>query len=110
MLTVLHTLLCFLVAPNATVRAVTAIVITAHEITLTWMELERCIDRNGIITRFVIRYGGLEDNTLSEVYEHTLRDLTPITNYSIEIAAETVAVGPFSDPITVQTLEDGMLK
>ena len=34
--------------------------------------------------------------------------LTPFTNYTVYVEAETVAVGEKSDDATVVTLEDGM--
>ena len=37
-----------------------------------------------------------------------ITDLTPFTNYTVYLEAETVAVGERSPDITVVTLEDGM--
>lgn len=35
--------------------------------------------------------------------------LTPFTMYSIKVAAFTVGIGPYSEPINVTTLQDGKL-
>ena len=43
----------------------------------------------------------------SNITELTLEGLHPFYSYSCRIAAETIAVGPFSNPITVQLNEDG---
>ena len=45
-----------------------------------------------------IEYQGTYFNTL-------LKNLAPLTHYSFQVAAETVAVGPFSEPVVIQTLE-----
>jgi len=45
---------------------------------------------------------------VSEGLEQLIEMLHPSYNYTVRIAAATaVGIGPFSDPITVMTLEDG---
>ena len=45
---------------------------------------------------------------VSEGLEQLIEMLHPSYNYTVRIAAATAAgIGPFSDPITVMTLEDG---
>ena len=48
-------------------------------------------------------------STTARVVEVVLTQLTPYTNYSIQVAVvdEQGVVGPFTDPITVKTLESG---
>ena len=68
---------------------------------------------NGIIREY---YANVTDtvtgevqllSSQSEVLEIT--NLHPYYTYKVAVAAYTVALGPFTDQITVQTLEDGAL-
>lgn len=66
---------------------------------------------NGIIREYFVE---IMKETESEVIVHragtttlVIDDLHPDTSYSIRVAAHTVEVGPFSDPVHLHTLEDG---
>ena len=69
-----------------------------------------CIDRNGEITGYLVRYGVLGQSTQTmpvsggDTTMTTISSvMSPIT-YSIEVAAvNSVDTGPYSDPITVET-------
>ena len=48
------------------------------------------------------------ENRTTDQLSLNITDLTPFTNYTVYVKAETVAVGERSPDITVLTLEDGM--
>ena len=68
-------------------------------------------DRNGDIVQYHIRVTELETQTDSEytstTQNYTLTSLHPYYSYSISIAAETIAVGPYSTGLLQQTSESG---
>ena len=67
------------------------------------------IHRNGEITGYSVRYGVQGQSTQMPVPEGdttmtTIQNLMSSTTYSIEVAAvNSVATGPYSGPITVET-------
>ena len=74
---------------------------------------------NGVLRGYTIRYASVE-SMLEPLTTHllppgpthyTINDLQPSTNYSIEVAAVTVDVGPYSSPvyITTESLRDGKI-
>ena len=72
-----------------------------------------CIERNTFITGYRVRYHSPSSDGTDEVSASgdginggsvTLTGLSPSTNYSIQVAADSdLGHGPFSDPITVVT-------
>ena len=71
---------------------------------------------NGEIVYYIISYDELQTgqnttvtsfNTVNIV---TLGNLHPFYNYTITVAAYTIAIGPSSTPLHIQTLEDGEYK
>ena len=67
--------------------------------------------RNGLIVRYVVNITSEErgesfqfHSMLPRFLAHTLH---PFTSYSCAVAAETIAVGPFSSMVWVKTPEDG---
>ena len=68
-------------------------------------------NRNGDIVQYHIRVTELETQTDSEytstTQNYTLTSLHPYYSYSISIAAETIAVGPYSTGLLQQTSESG---
>ena len=78
---------------------------------LTWQPPNNN-SRNGIIQRYYINITEL--NTQSSFVVETISesvvvyDLHPYYRYSCIVAAETVELGPFSVPVTIQLPEDGM--
>ena len=66
---------------------------------------------NGVIRLYVIQVLEVDTGTLltetSNITEITLEGLHPFYSYSCRIAAETIGLGPFSMPITVQLNENG---
>ena len=74
-----------------------------------WMSIN-CIDRNTEITGYIVRYALVSDSgditevpvdgSASGVTIYILHELTPFTNYSIEVAGSSVhGRGPFSETI-----------
>ncbi len=89
-------------------------------ISLTWIEVDP-LDQNGIITMYDILYiplqtfdgaiGSRTDRVSGSNTSMVLDQLQEYVNYNISIAAYTcVGRGPFSDVITILTLEDGKFK
>ena len=69
---------------------------------------------NGEIVHYIVTYKDLETGLNTTVTSFTtvvmLGNLHPFYNYSITVAAYTVATGPSSTPLHIQTLEDGEQK
>ena len=67
--------------------------------------------QNGIIRRYIVNLtsiaGGRQLITYSQATTTLVHNLHPFTNYTCSVSAETVAPGPFSPAVIVQTLEDG---
>ena len=78
-------------APSAAPDPVTLNGVTSSSITVQWGEVE-CIDRNGGITGYSVRYsGGGSTQTMpvsgADVTETAITGLTPSTEYSVQVAA-----------------------
>ena len=86
--------------------------VTDTSFTLTWQP-PSFEGSNGVIRQYVVQVVELETGILfmeiSNVTNITLDNLHPFYTYSCRIAAETIGVGPFSVPITVQVNEDGKM-
>ena len=70
-------------------------------------------ERNGIIRRYVINItelnSGNEYQLENASTEITIPDLHPFYRYSYSVAAETVALGPFTPGSIIEMPEDGKL-
>ena len=84
-------------------------------ISVTWDEVLP-IDQNGIITEYEVLYKPLEifGGLLSPLSMNStdlfidFMDLMPFVSYNISVRAYTsVGPGPYSEPITNRTLEEG---
>ena len=68
-------------------------------------------DQNGIIRHYevilVALATGVTHIRTSSTHSLTVSSLQPFTNYSCTVAAETVAIGPYTAEITVQTSQTG---
>ena len=99
-------------APTVAPMNVSVSVLSSQVIKLSW-EPPLLEKQNGIITTYqviVISQNLMENKThdVSEGRTLTIDMLHPSYNYTVRIAAATVVgIGPFSDPITVMTLEEG---
>jgi len=101
--------LSFFAAPSGTPQGVTIVDTTSTVITVQWREVP-CIDRNGDIVGYTVRYYSISgcNNTIlrsaSDKLAATLVELIPFANYSIEVAAFNVnGTGPFSTPVYLRT-------
>ena len=95
-----------------------AIVISSTEIDVSWEELPT-IDENGVIITYDVQYVPLNtfegqistksvNTTHSSFLEITLTGLQEYVEYNISVRTYTsVGPGPYSDPLTRRTLEDG---
>ena len=81
---------------------------------VTWEEL-RGLNENGIITNYEVEFEPLD--FLADIFTDTITttnlsivitNLEEFVNYNISVRAYTsVGPGPYSDPVTVRTFEDG---
>ena len=103
------------VAPNAAPTNVAAVDISSIEIMVSWDEVPP-IDQNGLITMYEVLYVPLEtfEGTITSVTVNTtntsttLSGLEEFVEYNISVRAYTSeGPGPYSEEITVMTLEDG---
>ena len=100
----------FFSAPSSSPEKVTSGTVTSTSIILSWQPppLE---SQNGIIRSYEIILVELETGTtfLYNTTETTITisSLHPYYVYEYRVAAVTVATGPFSDPLSVQTLPAG---
>ena len=88
--------------------------VTSSSITVQWGTVD-CINRNGDITGYSVRYGegSSEGDRTVEIATgnsnggmFVISGLSTSTVYTIEVAAVNSAdIGIYSDPITVETLE-----
>lgn len=90
-------------------------VISSTAIAVSWEEVP-AINQNGIITVYEVLYEPLEtfDGTLTPSTMNTtdfdivISNLAPYVSYNISVRAYTVVgAGPYSEPITNRTLEEG---
>ena len=90
---------------------------SSTEIEVSWEEVP-AISRNGIITMYDVQYEPLETfngttsietvNTSEPVLMMTLSGLEEYVEYKISVRTYTsIGPGPYSDPVTNRTLEDG---
>ena len=113
-------------APTEAPLNVSVLVQSSHSIILSW-EPPSLEDQNGFLVQYhvivmetqilyldngtVFSQMGINRNkayNISEERRQLIDMLHPSFNYTVKIAAATVVgIGPFSDPITVMTLEDG---
>lgn len=68
--------------------------------------------QNGLIRRYLICITEAETwntfNYTTSLTSYLFHSLHPYYNYEIKVAAVTIASGPFSMTLTIQTLSDGM--
>ena len=83
--------------------------VTSSSVDLSWSP-PPTEHHNGIIRQYTVRVV-VQDT--GEIYSHstaqlsiTVGDLHPYYTYNFSIAAVTVAPGPYSEPLVVQTLPD----
>ena len=89
-----------------------AFFVTSRSVSVSWNEIE-CIERNGMITNYTVEFSSLGGSVIPGVLmvderpRFTANGLTPFTNYTFRVAGiNSIGTGPFSDLITIQTVED----
>ena len=105
----------FLAAPDMPPVNITATAVSFTEIEVTWEEVP-AINRNGEITMYEVMYDPLQtfdvlvvDTVNISMLSTVLTDLEEYVEYNISVRAYTsTGPGPYSDPVTVRTLEDGI--
>ena len=111
----LHLILHRDVGPASAPINVAAVSISPTQVNVTWGEVLPA-DQNGIIITYELEYipledfdGAIEKNTTNvSVLSVILMRLQEYVNYTITVRAYTNAgAGPYSDPVTVLTNEDG---
>ena len=104
-------------APSAPPVNVTAVALSSTQISVWWIEIPFG-ERNGDIIHYEVQYlpldmfeGGIANGTYTTVTASVvLEGLEEYVTYSISVRAHNRAgAGPFSDPLILETLEDGVL-
>ena len=115
-----------ILVPSMSPQNISVSIVSSQSVQLSW-EPPLIIEQNGILLQYhvivmetqilyldngtVISQMGMNFNrtyNVSEGRTQLIDMLHPSYNYTVRIAAATVVgIGPFSDPITVMTLEDG---
>ena len=92
-------------APSAAPTNVDVPVINSTTITVQW-EAVPCIEQNGDITGYIVRYGSQTQSVSGgSVTETTISNLTPSTTYNFRVAAVNDAdTGGFSSTLFIMTL------
>ena len=99
-------------APTAPPENLIATTVDSRTLHITWHPpVEEA--RNGIVRRYVINITELNSGTEYQVEnsstEITIHDLHPFYRYLYSVAAETVALGPFTLGSIIEMPEDGKL-
>ena len=100
-----------LTAPSAPPSSVRVSVESSTAITVQWGPVQSCVQQNGAITGYSVRYGEVgtsEGKRRVEVASGnsmtTVSGLTKETVYTVEVAAETSGgTGVYSEPLTIET-------
>ena len=100
----------FHTAPAGPPQLITAEANDPTTLTLHWQP-PLLTDRNGVIRVYFINITELESGTVDQhiTTEQTIviSSLHPYYVYQYSVAAQTIGLGPFSSPSTIQMPEDG---
>ena len=81
-------------------------------ITISWQP-PPFMHQNGIVRKYILAVTEIETSTNFTVVSYNtsinIYSLHPFYNYELTVAAFTIAVGPQSQTISVQTAQDGKL-
>ena len=85
---------------------------TQNTVVVYWDPIE-CIERNGIITDYIVEFQQEEDGASISGYlvdrSFTAIELSPATLYTFRVAGVNIkGTGPYSDTIYITTEEGGM--
>ena len=79
---------------------------SSTSISVQWGPVEPCVDQNGAITGYSVRYGSERVPALGDSSGgiHTITGLTKETMYTVEVAADTsTGIRVFSEALTIET-------
>ena len=106
-------MMCVHAAPSSSPTELSVSQTTSTSFYLSWVE-PLPVYQNGLIRQYLINVTELDTGNYysysTTATEFTVAFLHPYYYYTCSVAAVTVAAGPFSDPITIQTEIDGMIK
>ena len=101
----------YFAAPSASPNDLTAENISSTSISIYWSPLPREL-LNGELTHYSIEVQELDTNTTMKLTagatEVVLDSLHPFYTYYISVSAVTVLPGPYTEQLSIRTLEDGM--
>ena len=98
-------------APSGPPRNITIEAITSSSVNMMWsppVEMEQ----NGVVRHYVVIVTDLQSSERRQfsvlTNEITVPSLHPYYDYACSVAAVTVDCGPYSSPVVVKTLQDGI--
>ena len=104
--------MCNNTAPASAPQSVTAASVMSTGFLLSWLSPPP-EDHNGVIRNYSITLTELNTGSMVELVSQTnsqvFDSLQPFYNYSVQVAAVTVAQGPQTSAFVVTTLEDSEL-
>ena len=108
----LHHTLFFPIVPSHEPLSLEVTNVTSTSIQLQW-DPPPSIHHNGVIRSYTVRCFASETKETvernSNIPEITISELHPFYTYSCNVSASTpVGPGPFTDPVVIKTLQDGM--
>ena len=96
--------------PTGAPSDVAATLVTSTTVTVAWSPPSFDL-QNGLIRYYNITVTEHETARIIWLLENntqiTVDGLHPYYYYSVQVAAVTIGIGPFSDPVSVQLLESG---
>ena len=103
--------LYFHIEPDAPPQNLSGSAVNSTSLFLSW-ELPPSEQQNGIIRRYLVNVIEIETgngNELSTTDTHiTVSGLHPFYHYECNVSAVTIGAGPYTLPITIQTLQAGI--
>ena len=100
-------------APTGAPGGLTGALVESRSLSVLRWGTVLCPHQGGSITGYRLRYSNgtsIVNTTGEENRQHVLTGLTPFTSYSVQVAAvNDGGTGPYSDPQSVETLQDGEL-
>ena len=100
----------FFLAPSAPPTMALTSSITSNGFIISWNP-PGYNDQNGVITYYSISLVEVETGSIFQYTSYTttltIQSLHPAYIYQYRIAAYTIGLGPYSDPINITTAEEG---
>ena len=99
------------IVPTGPPNNVSLIILDPWSIALSWTEPDHEL-QNGVIRNYSVVVLNSDKETIQSITEVTtnlnISALKPYTIYHVQVAANTVGVGPYSKPLMVQMPESSM--